>query len=43
MNTAEKVTITVEATVNAPIEKVWNLWTNPDHIINWNNASPFAL
>jgi uncharacterized protein YndB with AHSA1/START domain len=39
MNTAEKVTITVEATVNAPIEKVWNLWTNPEHIINWNNAS----
>jgi uncharacterized protein YndB with AHSA1/START domain len=32
--------ITVEATVNASIEKVWNYWTEPKHIMNWNNASP---
>jgi uncharacterized protein YndB with AHSA1/START domain len=31
--------ITVSSKVEAPIEKVWNLWTDPNHIINWNNAS----
>lgn len=34
-----KPSITVEATVNAPIEKVWKLWTTPEHIMKWNNAS----
>ncbi|MCF0054255.1 SRPBCC family protein [Dyadobacter sp. CY356] len=32
-------TITVEATIEAPIEKVWETWTKPEHIIHWNNAS----
>jgi len=32
-------TITVAATVNAPISKVWEYWTNPDHITKWYNAS----
>lgn len=32
--------ITVETTVNAPIEKVWEFWNNPDHITKWNFASP---
>lgn len=36
----EKVKITVEATINAPIEKVWHTWTNPKDIMAWNNASP---
>ncbi|MFN5784614.1 MAG: SRPBCC family protein [Flavobacteriia bacterium] len=31
--------ITVSAIINAPIQKVWNVWTNPDHICNWNAAS----
>jgi uncharacterized protein YndB with AHSA1/START domain len=31
--------ITVSATVNAPIEKVWDYWTKPEHITNWNFAS----
>lgn len=31
--------ITVEATINAPVEKVWQYWTEPRHIIRWNNAS----
>ena len=31
--------ITVENTVNAPVEKVWEFWTSPEHIIKWNNAS----
>ena len=32
-------TITVETTINAPIEKVWEYWTKPEHITQWNNAS----
>ena len=39
MITAEKTTITVKAEVNAPVEKVWTYWTDPAHIMQWNNAS----
>ena len=31
--------ITVEALINAPVEKVWQLWTGTDHIVKWNNPS----
>lgn len=31
--------ITVETQVNGPVEKVWELWTNPVHIVHWNQAS----
>lgn len=34
-----KTTITVESTVNAPVAKVWEYWTSPKHITQWNNAS----
>ena len=40
MTTTEKTTITIEATVNAPAEKVWKVWTNTEDITQWNNASP---
>ncbi|MFN0276332.1 MAG: SRPBCC domain-containing protein [Chitinophagales bacterium] len=33
------VEITIEATIQAGIEKVWRYWTEPQHIIQWNNAS----
>ncbi len=39
METLEKIKVTVEVKVNAPIEKVWDRFTGPNHIINWNNAS----
>jgi len=39
MNTTEKTAITVQNTVNATPEKVWKLWTAPEHITKWNNAS----
>ena len=39
METANSTAITVQTTVNAPIEKVWKFWTEPGHIIQWNNAS----
>jgi uncharacterized protein YndB with AHSA1/START domain len=31
--------ITVETTVNAPTEKVWDSWTQPEHITQWCQAS----
>lgn len=31
--------ITVQATVNAPIEKVWEYWNKPEHITGWAFAS----
>ncbi|MEZ5017724.1 MAG: SRPBCC family protein [Flavipsychrobacter sp.] len=31
--------ITVAATVNAPISKVWETWTEPQHITQWNAAA----
>lgn len=47
METDKKETITVEATISAPIEKVWKYWTEPQHITKWSFASddwhaPFA-
>src|SRR5437764_5201945 len=39
MATTEKEQITVETTVNAPVEKAWQVWTNPEYITRWNNAS----
>ena len=40
METAAKTNITVETTVDAPINKVWKLWTEPAHITQWAFASP---
>lgn len=47
METANKTVVTVEATVNAPVEKVWKYWSAPEHITKWNHAidtwhSPYA-
>lgn len=41
------VWIEVETTVNAPLEKVWHLWTEAEHIQQWCHATddwhvPFA-
>ncbi|MEO6254324.1 MAG: SRPBCC domain-containing protein [Ferruginibacter sp.] len=31
--------VTVEATVKAAVEKVWEFWSSPEHITQWCNAS----
>ena len=31
--------ITVQANVNAPVEKVWKYWSEPQHITKWCAAS----
>ncbi|HMT29250.1 MAG TPA: SRPBCC family protein [Bacteroidia bacterium] len=37
MTTATVITVGVQ--VNAPVEKVWQLWTSPEHIVKWNSPS----
>ena len=39
METEERTAITVESAVNAPVEKVWKYWSDPEHITKWATAS----
>lgn len=39
METTTKKVISVSTLINAPIDRVWTLWTTPKHIAQWNNAS----
>ena len=39
METTNATNITVQTIVNAPVEKVWSYFTQPEHVKNWNNAS----
>ncbi len=39
MESANKAKITVESTIAAPVETVWELWTAPEHITKWNSPS----
>ena len=32
--------ITIEASIHADAKKVWDYYTNPTHIVNWNFAHP---
>ena len=39
MDQTNKTVITVRNLINAPVKKVWEYWTKPEHITQWNNAS----
>jgi len=39
MSTANVTKVTVESTINAPVEKVWKYWSAPEHITKWCSAS----
>lgn len=39
MSVAKK-NIIVETNILAPIEVVWQYFTDPEHVVHWNNASP---
>lgn len=39
MEAGNKTIITVECTINAPADKVWDCWTKPEHITQWCYAS----
>jgi uncharacterized protein YndB with AHSA1/START domain len=40
METVNKTSITIETTVKAPVEKVWEFWGAPEHITKWATPSP---
>ncbi len=40
MTTTQKTKITVCTVIDASLEKVWDYFTQPKHIVNWNFASP---
>ena len=35
LNDAKNRTLTIKKVFDAPIDLVWEAWTNPDHIANW--------
>ncbi len=37
--TKEQKIISVQTKIDAPLDLVWKLWTTPEDIVNWNNAS----
>ena len=39
METQQKTVITIDTTVNAPINKIWSYWNLPEHITKWATAS----
>jgi uncharacterized protein YndB with AHSA1/START domain len=39
MKTQGRTNIMVTAAINAPVAMVWSFWTDPIHIVHWNNAS----
>ncbi len=39
MNTSEKMMITVETVIQAPVDMVWKNWITPEDIVKWNHAS----
>lgn len=39
MENTNETLITVETLIDAPVAKVWETFTQPQHIINWNFAS----
>jgi uncharacterized protein YndB with AHSA1/START domain len=32
--------ISISTTVNAPVDKAWETWSDPEHIVKWSTASP---
>jgi len=39
MGTGNPIRVTVQAVIQAPVEKVWKYWSEPEHITKWNQAS----
>ena len=39
MSTTRNTAVTIQAIIDAPVEKVWHHWTSPESIKAWNQAS----
>lgn len=33
------IQITIQTSIKAPMETVWQCWNDPEHIVKWNSAS----
>ena len=38
-NDSKAQQVTIQSTINAPVEKVWQYFSDPAHIVVWNSAS----
>jgi len=38
----EKQPLIINRIFNAPVEKVWDAWTNPEHMKTWWGPKPFT-
>lgn len=39
METTTRTKVTIQNTINAPVDKVWSLWNGPEHITKWCTAT----
>ncbi|TQR07518.1 SRPBCC family protein [Psychrobacillus soli] len=39
MTNENNAKVTIETTIHAPVEKVWEYWSEPDHLTKWNTPS----
>ena len=39
METNQSTKVTVQAVIQAPVDKVWRYWTEPEHITKWYQPS----
>lgn len=39
MTTSNQTRVTVQADIQAPVEKVWKFWNEPEHMTQWNMAT----
>ncbi len=39
METKAATVITIQTAIDAPDQKVWEYWTKPEHIVQWNTPS----
>ena len=42
VNSATDTELVISRTLNAPVELVWEVWTNPEHIKNWWGPAGFT-
>lgn len=40
MTHQEKISVTIQTTVNVPIAKAWKIWSGPEHITQWATGHP---
>lgn len=40
MSNKDIITITIEGTVKASAEKIWEYWNDPEYVVKWNTATP---